>query len=196
MHADARVGGPLAIEATNAGVQVPCVGAGTASITLDSRRPGGGAVPMTHGSMGADGHEACSAPSQHSRSFEVTQSAALADVAAASQPATAMPPDYCQEWRQAAVALAAEQAAAVAPVTAVVGSKQTGKSTFARLLVNSLLNISPMVAYLDTDCGQSEFTAPGVWHLGVASCQSCRRTHMGAPCKTQQPCRWHHLVTF
>lgn len=47
------------------------------------------------------------------------------------------------------------------PAVAVVGSKGVGKSTLARLLVNSLLEVSPVVAYLDTDCGQSELTVPG-----------------------------------
>ena len=47
------------------------------------------------------------------------------------------------------------------PHVAVVGSKGVGKSTLARLLVNSLLDASPVVAYLDTDCGQSELTVPG-----------------------------------
>lgn len=47
------------------------------------------------------------------------------------------------------------------PAVAVVGSKGAGKSTLARLLVNSLLEVSPVVAFLDTDCGQSELTVPG-----------------------------------
>ena len=47
------------------------------------------------------------------------------------------------------------------PAVAVVGSKGVGKSTVARLLVNSLLEVSPVVAFLDTDCGQSELTVPG-----------------------------------
>ena len=47
------------------------------------------------------------------------------------------------------------------PSVAVVGSKGVGKSTLARLLVNSLLEVSPVVAFLDTDCGQSELTVPG-----------------------------------
>ena len=56
------------------------------------------------------------------------------------------------------------------PAVAVVGSKGVGKSTLARLLVNSLLEASPVVAYLDTDCGQSELSVPGqkivaVFHL-------------------------------
>ena len=50
------------------------------------------------------------------------------------------------------------------PAVAVVGSKGVGKSTLGRLLVNSLLEASPAVAYLDTDCGQSEFTVPGQYH--------------------------------
>ena len=47
------------------------------------------------------------------------------------------------------------------PSVAVVGSKGVGKSTLARLLVNSLLEVSPVVAFLDTDSGQSELTVPG-----------------------------------
>ena len=47
------------------------------------------------------------------------------------------------------------------PAVAVVGSKGVGKSTLARLLVNSLLEVSPVVAFLDTDCGQSELSVPG-----------------------------------
>ena len=46
-------------------------------------------------------------------------------------------------------------------VAAVCGSKGTGKSTFSRLLLNSLLNTCSQVAWLDADCGQSEFTVPG-----------------------------------
>lgn len=47
------------------------------------------------------------------------------------------------------------------PAVAVVGSKGVGKSTLARLLVNSLLEVCPVVAFLDTDCGQSELSVPG-----------------------------------
>lgn len=47
-------------------------------------------------------------------------------------------------------------------VAAVCGSKGTGKSTFGRLLLNSLLSACSEVAWLDTDCGQPEFTVPGL----------------------------------
>lgn len=66
------------------------------------------------------------------------------------------------------------------PAVAVVGSKGVGKSTMARLLVNSLLEASPVVAYLDTDCGQSELTVPGEpsrQHQAVhIECQSLQQT--------------------
>ena len=45
---------------------------------------------------------------------------------------------------------------------AVTGSRGIGKSTFARLLVNRLLNRFPCVALLDADPGQPEFTPPGL----------------------------------
>lgn len=47
------------------------------------------------------------------------------------------------------------------PVFVVAGSKNLGKSTFARLLVNRLLNSHKQVAYMDTDLGQPELTVPG-----------------------------------
>ena len=43
----------------------------------------------------------------------------------------------------------------------VCGSKNTGKSSLARLLVNALLSKHGTVAFLDTDCGQPELTPPG-----------------------------------
>ncbi|KAK9828014.1 hypothetical protein WJX81_000356 [Elliptochloris bilobata] len=72
------------------------------------------------------------------------------------------------EWRQAADSIAAASAACAsaghpAAVVAVCGSKGTGKSTFARLLVNALLSRgSGCVAFLDVDCGQPELTVPGL----------------------------------
>lgn len=44
---------------------------------------------------------------------------------------------------------------------AVTGTKGIGKSSFARLMVNVLLNHNPQVAYLETDLGQPEFTVSG-----------------------------------
>jgi len=43
----------------------------------------------------------------------------------------------------------------------VCGSKNTGKSSLARLLVNALLSKHDTVAFFDTDCGQPELTPPG-----------------------------------
>lgn len=45
---------------------------------------------------------------------------------------------------------------------AVCGAKGMGKSTLGRLVVNTLLNCFPMVAFLETDVGQPEFTPPGL----------------------------------
>lgn len=65
------------------------------------------------------------------------------------------------------------------PAVAVVGSKGVGKSTLARLLVNSLLERNPVVAYLDTDCGQSEFTVPGQYkHLLESVVRHARPTFL------------------
>ncbi|CAL5222401.1 g4760 [Coccomyxa viridis] len=74
------------------------------------------------------------------------------------------------EWAEAAsgISAAMQEACAgggAAAVTAVCGSKGTGKSTFGRLLLNSLLNACNQVAWLETDCGQPEFTVPGLVSL-------------------------------
>ncbi|KAJ7560342.1 hypothetical protein O6H91_04G125400 [Diphasiastrum complanatum] len=55
----------------------------------------------------------------------------------------------------------------VAPITVICGAKGTGKSTFAKFLVNELLNIHKAVGYLDTDVGQPEFTIPGCLSLHI-----------------------------
>ena len=52
--------------------------------------------------------------------------------------------------------------APLSEITALVcGPRNAGKSSFCRQLVNSLLNSNPVVAYLEGDCGQPEFTPPG-----------------------------------
>ncbi|KAG6915192.1 hypothetical protein DXG01_012788 [Tephrocybe rancida] len=55
------------------------------------------------------------------------------------------------------------------PVHFVRGPKRSGKSTFARTLVNSLLVRYQKVAYLECDLGQSEFTPGGMVALNVIS---------------------------
>jgi polynucleotide 5'-hydroxyl-kinase GRC3/NOL9 len=49
----------------------------------------------------------------------------------------------------------------------VCGPKNSGKSTFSRNLVEVLLQRYKRVAYLDTDVGQPEFTAPGFLSLTI-----------------------------
>ncbi|ORX49701.1 hypothetical protein BCR36DRAFT_353398 [Piromyces finnis] len=55
------------------------------------------------------------------------------------------------------------------PVVAITGSKNMGKSTFSRYIVNSLLNCCNEVAYLECDIGQSEFTPSGMISLHIIS---------------------------
>lgn len=49
----------------------------------------------------------------------------------------------------------------------VCGARNTGKSSFSRFLVNSLLTRHDSVAFLECDIGQSEFTPPGLVSLNV-----------------------------
>ena len=68
-----------------------------------------------------------------------------------------------EQWQRLGSMLSERSRNAVTqPLSVLVcGSKNTGKSGFARLLVNALLSHHSAVAYLDTDCGQPELTAPG-----------------------------------
>lgn len=49
----------------------------------------------------------------------------------------------------------------------ICGPRKVGKSTFSRYLVNSCLNFHRQVAYLDLDCGQSEFAPSGCLSLKI-----------------------------
>uniref|UniRef100_W5M4J2 Polynucleotide 5'-hydroxyl-kinase NOL9 n=1 Tax=Lepisosteus oculatus TaxID=7918 RepID=W5M4J2_LEPOC len=51
------------------------------------------------------------------------------------------------------------------PIILVCGSKNVGKSTFNRHLINTLLNHTVSVDYLECDVGQTEFTPPGCLSL-------------------------------
>uniref|UniRef100_A0A0A9CWF4 Uncharacterized protein n=1 Tax=Arundo donax TaxID=35708 RepID=A0A0A9CWF4_ARUDO len=65
-----------------------------------------------------------------------------------------VPPDW-----ESAVSLVSSRP--TPPVVVVCGPKNSGKSTFSRLLLNALLPRYGRVGYLDTDVGQPEFAPPG-----------------------------------
>ncbi|KAM7264313.1 hypothetical protein ACFE04_001996 [Oxalis oulophora] len=72
------------------------------------------------------------------------------------------------EWSEAAEFIAANSvSSSPPPIIIVCGAKNCGKSTFSRLLLNLLLQRYRKVAYLDTDVGQPEFTAPGFLSLTI-----------------------------
>ncbi|MCD7455411.1 hypothetical protein HAX54_028062 [Datura stramonium] len=70
-----------------------------------------------------------------------------------------------EEWSDAADTVAYDSTTSPPPVALVCGPKNSGKTTFSRLLVNVLLQRYKKVAYLDTDVGQTEFTPPGLLSL-------------------------------
>ncbi|KAF3780268.1 Polynucleotide 5'-hydroxyl-kinase [Nymphaea thermarum] len=70
-----------------------------------------------------------------------------------------------EHWSSAAEAVASHQGNP--PIVVVCGPKNSGKSTFARFLVNTLLTRHKMVGYLDTDVGQPEYTPPGCLSLHI-----------------------------
>ncbi|BGO95163.1 hypothetical protein NBRC10512_001890 [Rhodotorula toruloides] len=72
-------------------------------------------------------------------------------------------------------------------VAIVEGPKRVGKSTFAKMLVNQLLERYEKVAYLDTDLGQPEFTPPGFVSLNVLSdpILGPAFTHLSLPLSSQ-----------
>lgn len=55
------------------------------------------------------------------------------------------------------------------PVVITCGPRKVGKSTFGRFIANSLINNHDNVAYLDLDCGQTEFSTPGFLCLQILS---------------------------
>ncbi|PNT70099.1 hypothetical protein BRADI_2g05357v3 [Brachypodium distachyon] len=75
-------------------------------------------------------------------------------------PAVIVPPD----WASANAFISSELST---PVVLVCGPTNCGKSTFSRLLLNSLLPRHGRVGYLDTDVGQPEFSPPGCLSLHV-----------------------------
>ncbi|KAK1564430.1 hypothetical protein Q3G72_003078 [Acer saccharum] len=91
-------------------------------------------------------------------------------MAAANLPGAENPsPDIYipQQWSEAAESIAYDSNTSPPPVALICGAKNCGKTTFSRYLVNILLQRYRKVAYLDTDVGQPEFTAPGLLSLTV-----------------------------
>ncbi|QRV87488.1 mRNA cleavage and polyadenylation factor CLP1 [Ceratobasidium sp. AG-Ba] len=78
-----------------------------------------------------------------------------------------------RDWRSALDTIAPLSANAPdnqdhhAPIVLVRGGKNTGKSTFSRMLMNRLLDSYQQVAFIDCDVGQSEFTPGGMVSLNV-----------------------------
>ncbi|XVE54883.1 hypothetical protein DITRI_Ditri03aG0118100 [Diplodiscus trichospermus] len=71
------------------------------------------------------------------------------------------------EWSEAADSIAYDSVTSPPPVSFICGAKNSGKTTFSRHLLNTLLQRYQKVAYLDPDVGQPEFTAPGFLSLTV-----------------------------
>ncbi|CAL5045617.1 unnamed protein product [Urochloa decumbens] len=63
-----------------------------------------------------------------------------------------------QDWASAVTLVSSDP---TPPVVVVCGPKNSGKSTFSRILLNALLPRHGKVGYLDTDVGQPEFAPPG-----------------------------------
>lgn len=97
------------------------------------------------------------------------------------------------EWRDTMTQLCE----AASPIVLLRGTKNTGKSTFARLLLHTLATASSQVprfvAWLDMDIGQPEFGPPGMLSLHVWDTQ--REACVAAPawCSARVPVRAHYL---
>ncbi|KAI3997614.1 hypothetical protein MKX01_011031 [Papaver californicum] len=78
------------------------------------------------------------------------------------------------EWTQAAESIAYHDDHSHPPVALICGPKNSGKTTFSRILLNTLLENKryDKVAYLDTDVGQPEFTPPGCLALTIIERQT------------------------
>ncbi|KAK0455692.1 uncharacterized protein EV420DRAFT_1644472 [Desarmillaria tabescens] len=76
-------------------------------------------------------------------------------------------PFYLPPSWSSALSSASSVEADASEMYVVEGPKKTGKSTFARTLVNQLLTRYQRVAYLECDIGQSEFTPGGMVALNI-----------------------------
>ncbi|XP_070766992.1 polynucleotide 5'-hydroxyl-kinase NOL9 [Enoplosus armatus] len=74
-------------------------------------------------------------------------------------------------------------------VILVCGSKNVGKSTFIRILINTLLNHTSSVDYLEGDLGQTEFTPAGCLSLSTV-----REPLLGPPFTHQ--CTPEHMIYY
>ncbi|KAF9609089.1 hypothetical protein IFM89_013343 [Coptis chinensis] len=72
-----------------------------------------------------------------------------------------------EEWSMAAEKIAYDSITSPPPIAVICGPKNSGKTTFSRHLVTTLIPRYDKVAYLDTDVGQPEFTSPGCLSLCV-----------------------------
>ncbi|KAH0464629.1 hypothetical protein IEQ34_007415 [Dendrobium chrysotoxum] len=75
-------------------------------------------------------------------------------------------------WEEAAGNIAYDSTSFPPPITFICGPADSGKSTFSRLLLNTLLKRFKRVAYLDTDVGQPEFGTTGCVSLHIIDKQT------------------------
>lgn len=148
LAADARVGGPLLVEVVPGSGQVPLASCSEAVFSI-TRIAGSTGCAAAAG--GADGLVAPAAGSGAGSRLSRLGFEAWVDDEPSAPMALLPPPLWRQALTEIAVSLAAGTAAAAPPALIVIcGAKKVGKSTFARLLANTLLNQVPTVAYLDT----------------------------------------------
>lgn len=99
-------------------------------------------------------------------SFQAIAESESTDPMMAEQVPVVFPPPWTQITADIAQSIRQGLKAGAPPAVIVVcGAKKVGKSSLTRLLTNVLLNDHPCVAYLDSDCGQPEFTPPGLVSL-------------------------------
>ncbi|CAG8503501.1 18612_t:CDS:2 [Acaulospora morrowiae] len=76
--------------------------------------------------------------------------------------------DIPESWKNAAYQLTVDTTEySIPPVSIICGHQNVGKSTFSRYLINSLFNVCPKVAYVESDIGQPEFTPSGLVSLNI-----------------------------
>ncbi|KAH0468594.1 hypothetical protein IEQ34_003627 [Dendrobium chrysotoxum] len=88
-----------------------------------------------------------------------------------------------QQWADALDAISTSRSP---PIAVICGPKNSGKSTFSRLLLNSLLERYDRVGYLDTDVGQPEFFVPGCLSLHLVD--ECLPDLMKTPMREPERC--------
>lgn len=198
-------GPAVTLTANSVSSQIPLAGNEVTEFTLQTLPPLSSPTPLhiTLAPTGTAGANAASEPGSQGPPFSLhrlpgnQQGPQSTPSAPAPAPAGPRPMVIPPDWEQALIKVVSAAEASICsehgpsppPTIVLAGPKGAGKSSLARLLVNRLLNNHPVVAYLDTDCGQPELTPPGMMSVTLLT-----QPLLGPPSTHLRPASYAHYM--